>query len=94
VTRPPTVFAPVAPADEPQFIVFVGRIASTVNSNFVLSLLQVLLFCLLLTYSTSYVHKMISLDGITRIRLWVQLTLEDRLGYVKACYRIFIMDKS
>ncbi|KAK1630587.1 hypothetical protein QYE76_004902 [Lolium multiflorum] len=41
VSRPPTVFAPVAPADEPQFIVFVGRIASTVNSNFVLSLLQV-----------------------------------------------------
>jgi hypothetical protein len=60
VSRPPTVFAPVAPADEPQLIVFVGRIASTVNSNFVLSLLQVLLFCLFLTYSTSYVHKMIS----------------------------------
>ena len=57
VARPP--IAPVAPADEPQFKVFVGKIASTVESDFVLSLLQVLLF-LPLELSTSYVHKMIS----------------------------------
>ncbi|KAM0919911.1 hypothetical protein ACQ4PT_007899 [Festuca glaucescens] len=41
VARPPIAFTPAAPADEPHFIVFVGKIASTVDSDFVLSLLQV-----------------------------------------------------
>jgi hypothetical protein len=42
VARPP--MTPVAPADEPEFRVFVGKIASSVDSDFILSLLQVLLF--------------------------------------------------
>ncbi|KAM3257258.1 hypothetical protein ACQJBY_049536 [Aegilops geniculata] len=39
VTRPH--IAPVPPVNEPQFKVYVGKIASTVDNNFVLSLLQV-----------------------------------------------------
>lgn len=35
---------PVAPADIPQFNVYIGKIASTVDKDFILSLLQVLLF--------------------------------------------------
>lgn len=38
VARPP--IAPLAPANEPEFKVYVGKIASTVDSDFVLSLLQ------------------------------------------------------
>ncbi|KAI4990707.1 hypothetical protein ZWY2020_039078 [Hordeum vulgare] len=39
VTRSP--IAPVPPANEPQFKVYVGKIASTVENDFVLSLLQI-----------------------------------------------------
>ncbi|KAK1630589.1 hypothetical protein QYE76_004904 [Lolium multiflorum] len=42
MTRPPVApVAPVAPVDTPQFKIYVGKIAATVENDFVLSLLQV-----------------------------------------------------
>jgi RNA-binding protein 25 len=37
----------VAPVDTPQFKIYIGKIAATVDNDFVLSLLQVLLLLLL-----------------------------------------------
>jgi RNA-binding protein 25 len=48
MTRPYVPPAPpVAPVDTPQFKIYVGKIAATVENDFVLSLLQVLLLLLL-----------------------------------------------